>query len=131
MRWAEFTLHLTGQLSGDAVPRYEQMTADGLPGYKSDFRRGQSGFRLGTELCIPLQRSRDHGLFLTPAAAFGMLWNPDIAAQTLASGGLGLEWRTPSGLSAQVRYDIPFIPQPTQSWLDPQLNLSVQFKSSF
>ncbi len=131
MPWAEFTLNLTGQLSGDALPRYEQMTTDSLPGYKSDFRRGQSGFRLGSELRIPLQRSREQGLFLTPTAAVGMLWNPDMPSQTLASGGLGLEWRTPSGLSAQVRYDIPFIPQATQSWLDPQLNFSVQFKSSF
>jgi hemolysin activation/secretion protein len=131
MPWSEFTLHLTGQLSGDALPRYEQLTPDTMPGYKSDFRRGQSGFRLGSELRIPLQRSRDRGLFLTPSAAFGVLWHPDTTSQTLASGGLGLEWLTPSGFSAQVHYDIPFIPHPTQSWPDSQFNFSVQFKSSF
>jgi hemolysin activation/secretion protein len=131
MRWGEFTLHLTGQLSGDTLPRYEQITADAIPGYKSDFRRGQSGFRLGSELRIPLQRSREQGLFLTPSAAFGMLWNPDMAFHPLASGSLGLAWLTPSGLSAQVHYDIPFIPHPKQSWPDSQFNFSVQFKSSF
>jgi hemolysin activation/secretion protein len=129
--WGEWKFRWTGQISDDALPSYEEIDASGMRGYPSNFIRGRSGFLLCNELKIPLQRSQQHGLFLIPFADVGIAWPQNYSAQTLAATGLGLEWQTPIGLSAQINYEIPLIQNSIAPWQNPQLNFSVQFKSAF
>jgi hemolysin activation/secretion protein len=128
--WGQLGFRLTGQFSNDRLPSYEQINAAGIRGYAADFLPSSKGLMLCNELKIPLQNA-NHGLFITPFFDVGILGNQRSPSQLLTSGGLGLEWLTSSGFSAQISYEIPFIQNNFASWQDPQLNFSVQFKSSF
>lgn len=126
----QWGLRLTGQLSGDDLPSYEQLDLARLRGYNANTLLSNSGLLLTNELKIPLQRS-DQGLFLAPFVDMGLLRRPEQSPQFLASGGLGLTWITPLGIIAQLSYEIPFTQPDRTSWQDNQLNFSVQYRRAF
>jgi hemolysin activation/secretion protein len=126
----QWGLRVTGQLSGDDLPSYEQLDLARMRGYSANTLLSNSGLLLSNELKIPLQRS-DQGLFLAPFIDMGLLHRPEQSPRFLVSGGLSLIWMIPLGFTAQLSYEIPFTQPDRRSWQDNQLNFSVQYKRSF
>lgn len=132
VRWGQLGLRLTGQMSTDRLPSYEQVDSARVRGYATGFLPSDSGLMLSNELRIPLQRNSEHGLFATPFLDLGFLHDrPNKSINSIASSGLLVDWLTPSGFGAQLAYEIPLIQNNQTSWQGPQLNFSMQYRYAF
>jgi hemolysin activation/secretion protein len=102
------------QLTGDSLLSLEKVSIGGVDtvrGYAQNQLVADSGVVGGVEVRIPLTRNVET-LQLLPFFDFGTAWNnrainPD--PQTIASLGLGVNWKPVNGLILRADYGIPLI----------------------
>jgi len=99
------------QLANDPLLTLEQFAVGGyatVRGYRENQRVQDEGAVASLEIRVPVWRDpRYLGVIeLAPFVDYGHVWNqserPDKRAKTLASAGIGLRWRLPRFVSAQI-----------------------------
>jgi hemolysin activation/secretion protein len=99
------------QLANDPLLGLEQFAVGGyatVRGYRQNQRVQDQGAVASLEVRVPIWRDPQHlGVIeLAPFVDYAHVWNhkdrPDKRAKTLASVGIGLRWRLPRFLSAQI-----------------------------
>jgi hemolysin activation/secretion protein len=99
------------QLANDPLLTLEQFAVGGyatVRGYRENQRVQDEGAVVSLEVRVPIWRDpRYFGVVeLAPFVDYGHVWNqadrPDKRAKTLASAGIGLRWRLPRFVSAQI-----------------------------
>lgn len=112
----DFVFLLRGdiQLASDLVPleQFRLGGANSVRGYRRDFSLSDSGFFTSAELRIPVLRIQKlDGVFqLVPFVDFGLPWGVDNAVvdiDSLASIGIGLNFKAGNRFNARLDYGIP------------------------
>jgi hemolysin activation/secretion protein len=105
------------QVADRPVVALEQFGLGGLgsvTGYRQNFLLTDSGVFGAAELNIPIFSQEDHLLQVVPFVNVGNGWNagssPNPDTQTIASAGLGLQYRYSDRVSARIDYGIPIVP---------------------
>lgn len=116
------------QLADSVLVPLEQFALGGLgsvEGYRQNVLLTDNGFFATMELRIPLYRlpQQDAVLHLIPFVDFGMGWNNGDftpAINTLASVGMGLQWRYSDHFNARIDVGIPLgrVPFEGNTWQD-------------
>ncbi len=107
-------LRLNTQLATTTLVPFEQFSVGGqesVRGYRQDFLLADNGVFASAEIQVPILRAGGT-LQVIPFADFGIGWNsgtenPD--SNTLASVGLGLQWRGGERFTARVDWGIPLV----------------------
>ncbi|MEM7066031.1 MAG: ShlB/FhaC/HecB family hemolysin secretion/activation protein [Cyanobacteria bacterium P01_B01_bin.77] len=107
----------TTQLADQALLSAEQFALGGygsVRGYRQDFLQTDNGIFTSAEVQVPVMRMPrlDGVLQVVPFVDVGTVWsNSGIALDpnTLASIGLGLQWRQGERLTARLDYGIPLV----------------------
>ncbi|NEP02490.1 MAG: ShlB/FhaC/HecB family hemolysin secretion/activation protein [Symploca sp. SIO2E9] len=126
------------QLADQALVSSEQFALGGLGsvrGYRQDTLQTDNGIFTSAEVQLPvLGVFKDKGVIqMVPFVDFGTAWNssgndnPD--PNTLASVGLGLQWRQGNNFTARLDWGIPLISVDSRdrTWQENGLHFSVQW----
>lgn len=126
------------QLADRPLVSLEQFALGGLgsvEGYRQDLLLTDNGLFASVELRIPIFRApkQDIVLQVIPFVDFGTGWNtgnPNPDPQTLASVGLGLQFRHSDRLSARLDWGIPLIEADSRdrTWQENGLYFSIIYK---
>ncbi|MHC0067410.1 ShlB/FhaC/HecB family hemolysin secretion/activation protein [Nostoc sp. UIC 10890] len=129
-------LRLNTQLATTTLLPLEQFGAGGVDsvrGYRQDFFLVDNGVFASAEVQVPILRAGGT-LQIIPFADFGFVWNagtenPD--SNTLASVGLGLQWRGGDHFNARVDWGIPLMSVDSngRTWQDNGVYFSVQYNA--
>ena len=105
------------QVADRPVVALEQFGLGGLgsvTGYRQNFLLTDSGVFGAAEVNLPVYTQGDHLLQVIPFVNVGNGWNagssPNPDKQTLASVGLGLQYRYSDRVSARIDWGIPLVP---------------------
>ncbi|AFY57410.1 hemolysin activation/secretion protein [Rivularia sp. PCC 7116] len=131
------------QLADRTLLGLEQFALGGqesIRGYRQDALLADNGAFISAEVELPIYRTsnRKNVLQLIPFIDIGTVWNNSIraspnrdalASETLASVGLGLQWRGSNNLTARIDWGIPLIsiPEERRTWQEQGLYFSVQY----
>jgi hemolysin activation/secretion protein len=105
------------QLADRPLVALEQFGIGGLgsvTGYRQNYLLTDSGVFWTAEVNLPIYSEEEHLVQIIPFASVGNGWNvggslnPD--PQTLASLGLGLQWRYSDRVTARINWGIPLVP---------------------
>ncbi|MBD6620168.1 ShlB/FhaC/HecB family hemolysin secretion/activation protein [Komarekiella sp. 'clone 1'] len=107
-------VRLNTQLATTTLVPFEQFSVGGIEsvrGYRQDFLLADNGVFASAEIQVPILRAGGT-LQVIPFADFGIGWNsgtenPD--SNTVASVGLGLQWRGGERFTARVDWGIPLV----------------------
>lgn len=123
------------QLSPTSLPPVEQFTLGGfntVRGYRQDLLLGDNGFQASVELGIPIFSKSYGDLELFPFFDVGTAWNRSgsIDPNTLASTGIGLQYRLGRRFSARIDWGIPLVNVNTggNSWQEEGLTFSIRYQ---
>ncbi|MEJ6487646.1 ShlB/FhaC/HecB family hemolysin secretion/activation protein [Nostoc punctiforme UO1] len=129
-------LRLNTQLTSTSLVPLEQFGVGGqesVRGYRQDFLLTDNGVFASAEVQVPILRAGGT-LQMIPFADFGIGWNagtqnPD--SNTLASVGLGLQWRGGDHFNARVDWGIPLMSVDSngRTWQDNGVYFSVQYNA--
>lgn len=131
------------QLADRTLLGLEQFALGGqesIRGYRQDALLADNGAFISAEVELPIYRTsnRQNILQLIPFIDIGTVWNNSIRASpnrdalvsdTLASVGLGLQWRGSNNFTARIDWGIPLIsiPEERRTWQEQGLYFSVQY----
>ncbi|MDY6896804.1 MAG: ShlB/FhaC/HecB family hemolysin secretion/activation protein, partial [Cyanobacteriota bacterium] len=131
------------QLADRTLLGLEQFALGGqesIRGYRQDALLADNGAFISAEVELPIYRTfnRRNVLQLIPFIDIGTVWNNSIRASpnrdaltsaTLASVGLGLQWRGSNNFTARIDWGIPLIsiPEERRTWQEQGLYFSVQY----
>jgi hemolysin activation/secretion protein len=127
------------QIADRAIVPLEQFTLGGIfsaRGYRQDALFSDNGIFVSTDLQLPVYstNSGENVLQVIPFVDFGTTWNNGNESNrnsinTLASVGLGLQWRMGERFSARVDYGIPLIEIESRdrTWQERGLYFTMQY----
>ncbi|WP_228016025.1 ShlB/FhaC/HecB family hemolysin secretion/activation protein [Leptolyngbya ectocarpi] len=125
------------QLADQTLLPAEQFSIGGLGsvrGYRQGARQRDNGVFASAEVQVPVMRIPEvNGLLqVAPFIDYGTAWNIDGSGpspDTLASVGLGLQWRHSDNFSARLDYGIPLvsIDSRNRTWQENGFLFSVQY----
>ncbi|WP_424100008.1 BamA/TamA family outer membrane protein [Moorena producens] len=134
----QLLVRANAQLADQALVSSEQFAIGGLGsvrGYRQDTLQTDNGIFASGEVQLPVLRVfKDKGVIqVLPFVDFGTAWNnsgndnPD--PKTLASVGLGLQWRQGNNFTARLDWGIPLISVDSRdrTWQENGLHFSVQW----
>lgn len=135
-------LRTNAQLADRALVSSEQLSFGGLGsvrGYRQDTLQTDNGVLASAEVQLPILRVfRNKGVIqVVPFVDYGMGWNSsgkeNPNPNTLASAGLGLQWRQGNDFTARLDWGIPLISVESRgkTWQENGLYFSVQWNPSF
>ncbi|MDJ0733234.1 MAG: ShlB/FhaC/HecB family hemolysin secretion/activation protein [Nostocaceae cyanobacterium] len=142
---SDISLSVSGnvQLADRTLLGLEQFALGGqesIRGYRQDALLGDNGAFISAEVELPIYRTsnRKNILQLIPFIDIGTVWNNSIraspnrdalASDTLASVGLGLQWRGSNNFTTRIDWGIPLIsiPEERRTWQEQGLYFSVQY----
>ncbi|BAZ10994.1 surface antigen D15 domain-containing protein [Calothrix sp. NIES-4071] len=126
------------QLASRALVPLEQFTLGGIfsaRGYRQDALFSDNGVFVSVDLQLPIYstNSGENVLQVIPFVDVGTVWNSvresNINPNTLASVGLGLQWRMGERFSARLDYGIPLVDIDSRyrTWQEKGLYFTVQY----
>ncbi len=124
------------QLSDRALVPLEQFGLGGeetVRGYRQDLLIADNGVSAAAEVYLPLLKGKSDALHLVPFFDVGTVWNNnrelEADTSTLASIGLGLQYKIGSSFTARMDYGIPLVNRGERNtWQENGLTFQVQYQ---